>query len=121
MVRSGAGKGGRARAFYAQQLQAPDIPDSFGYLRDWLYELVGESGIGPSGDLLPLTHGAIVAWKANTGNLPTPDDVEALRHLDRVYRSAIAEHRAKAKPIEARADVPKVQQLPPSGNRKRRR
>ncbi len=114
-----ARKGGKAGAYYAKQLHGPETPRALAYLREWLYQLVGRSGVGMSG-ANPLSYGTIADWSRLTGNRPTPDEVEALLYLDAVLRGEQRDAAEKAKPIPSRADVPKVEQLP-ARDRKRRR
>jgi hypothetical protein len=64
-------------------LEGPECPDAVSYLRDWLHELHGRSGVGMSG-LAPLTYGAIADWARLTGRRPHPYEVRALLTLDAV-------------------------------------
>jgi len=116
-----ARKGGKARAFYAEQLIGPAVPESLAYLRDWLFQLVGRSGVGMAG-AAPLSYGTIADWARLTGNTPTPDDVEALLYLDAVLRGEQREAAEQAKPIPPSRDMPNVPQLPrrSGGSAKRR-
>lgn len=90
-------------------MRGPEVPESHAYLRDWLYQLIGESGVGMAG-LLPLTRRAILDWRELSGIDPTPDEVDALRYLDHVYRSAVAEHAGKA--IKPDANMPSMPNRP---------
>lgn len=76
----------------------PVLPEvtAGGYLLDWLFE-VGPAlpgGMGP----VPLTHGELRSWQANTGLRLTPWEARTLRHLSSEY---LAELRAAEEPSRA--------------------
>lgn len=114
-----ARKGGRAGTFYAEQLRGPTVPASLAYLRDWLYQLVGRSGVGMSG-AAPLSYGTVADWARLTGNEPTPDDIDALFFLDAALRSEQRDAAERAKPIAPSADMPNVPPLPTRQTRQTR-
>lgn len=93
----------------ASALAGPPVPESVAYLREWLYQLVGRSGVGFDG-AAPLSYGTIADWARLTGVNPTADDVAALFHLDHVLRSASREHMPKAKPADRTPDTPPPKQ-----------
>lgn len=67
-------------------LEGPDIPDCVLYLRGWLLEVTGRSGVGMAG-AAPLSYGTIRDWAALTGRTPNALEIEALFRLDRVLRN----------------------------------
>ena len=86
-------------------LQGPELPESVGYLRDWLYQLHGTSGVAMDG-AAPLSWSTIRDWASFVGIDPPPteDEVSALRMLDALLRS---ESRPKQPPDAPVADAPK--------------
>lgn len=65
----------------AAMLEGPPVPDEFAYLRTWVYELHGRSGLGMGG-FAPLSYATIDAWARLTDRTVTPAEVEALIQLD---------------------------------------
>lgn len=72
---------GNLRAIRA--LQGPECPEWLEYLKDWLYELHGRSGVGMNG-YAPLSYATIAGWSQLTGRDPSIGDVEALLLLDSI-------------------------------------
>lgn len=68
-----------------EALKEPSYPPYLQYLRDWSARLFGRSGTSMDG-VAPLSDIAICAWRQNTGNQPTPLEIEALMLLDAVRR-----------------------------------
>jgi hypothetical protein len=64
-------------------LLGPDYPPELDYLRSWVRELHGRSGVGMSG-LSPLTYSTIADWARLKGFVPEPHEVDALIALDAV-------------------------------------
>lgn len=62
-------------------LYGPPVPEAFVYLRRWLYELHGRSGVGMNG-FAPLSYATIAYWADLTGQIVEPFEVEALLMLD---------------------------------------
>jgi hypothetical protein len=85
------------RAKAVAMLKSPGCPEEFAYLRDWLYQIYGRSGVG-FGDVAPLSWQTVESWARITGNRPTADEVEMLMALDQTLRKAAAEAREKEKP-----------------------
>lgn len=67
-------------------LQGPECPESLAYLLTWARQLHGKSGVGMNG-FSPLSWSTIDAWARWTGNVPDPEDVDALFMLDTVMLS----------------------------------
>lgn len=61
-------------------------PRWIGYLKGWISDLHGRSGVGMSG-YAPLTYTQIEAWARLKGIRPEPHEVEALMSLDTAIRS----------------------------------
>lgn len=85
-------------ALATSKLQSPEIPEDIGYLRDWLYELYGQSGFTMDG-AAPLTIAAIREWETKMEIDPptTEDEVNALKMLDgilRTHRKAVPKPKA---------------------------
>jgi len=71
------------RAEYVAELEGPPCPESLTYLLEWSGELLGRSGIGPTG-FAPLGYHVIESWARLTGRTVTSDEVRALVVLDAV-------------------------------------
>jgi hypothetical protein len=65
-------------------LDPPPFPDCLTYLRDWLFELHGRSGLGMSG-AAPLSYATIEYWAKLNDITVQPHEVQALLVLDSVY------------------------------------
>jgi hypothetical protein len=65
------------------------VPESVSYLRSWLYEVYGRSGVSMSG-AAPLSYETIEGWVRAMGIAPPPteDEVAALMMLDTAYTAA---------------------------------
>ena len=63
--------------------EGPDYPHEVHYLREWIGELHGRSGVGMAG-VLPLSYTELDAWARRTGRNPLPHEVDALIRLDSV-------------------------------------
>lgn len=87
-----------ARAKAAKMLKGPKCPEEFAYLREWLYQLYGRSGVGGMGDTAPLSWREIHAWAEFHGLRPSPDELDALMLLDSVLRKATSESREQDAP-----------------------
>jgi hypothetical protein len=62
-------------------LQAPEYPEGVEYLREWVYELHGRSGVGMGG-LMPLSYTTIADWARLKEVDIDPHEVGALIALD---------------------------------------
>lgn len=77
----------KARAEVRSQLNGPKCPPSLEYLKGYLYELHGRSGVGQCG-LAPLSYQTVEAWSRLTGRSVTPREVNALLILDGILLTA---------------------------------
>lgn len=77
-----ATRGGKRPELLAE-LEGPSAPACLEYLRGWLFELHGRSGVGMSG-VAPLSYGTIADWTRLTGAIVRPEEVRALIRLDAV-------------------------------------
>jgi len=66
-------------------LDIPEFPDELEYLRVWIYELYGRSGIGMDG-AAPLAWSEIESWQRQTGREASLEDKQALMTLDAILR-----------------------------------
>lgn len=70
------------------ELYGPEIPDAVEYLWRWHFELQrGRAFDGATGRVQPLGYRDVEAWARLMGRRPSPDDVDALLHLDAVARN----------------------------------
>lgn len=65
------------------RLEPPEVAPAFEYLRTWLYEVHGRSGVGMNG-LAPLTWTTLRHWREETGTTVRPDEARALMRLDAI-------------------------------------
>lgn len=65
------------------------MPERLAYLREWLYNVHGTSGVTMDG-FAPVTVRAILDWASGVGihPLPTEDEMSALRMLDAILITA---------------------------------
>jgi hypothetical protein len=73
----------RGYAEHVAKLQGSEYPDCIEYMRDWLSELHGRSGVGMSG-FNPLTYSTIAHWSRLTETRVESDEVRALILLDAI-------------------------------------
>jgi len=103
------GKDGTTRRAHLKQLEKtsgetpqalldePEMPYPAQHIWHWwweLHEARSSGGMGPG----PITYRDIQAWAALTNQEPTPQEVKALRMMDRVYMGWVGEKRKKENP-----------------------
>lgn len=62
------------------RLREPPIPPAGRYLWDWFWQLDATRDIGMATERIK--HREIAAWRENTGNRPSPIDIEILQAMD---------------------------------------
>jgi hypothetical protein len=67
-----------------EKLEGPTFPEALEYLWDWFQDLDSSRHTTPEGPE-PLTYQEILAWAQLTGSRTTPEEVRALRLLDKAY------------------------------------
>ena len=75
----------RRKLLPASALDGPPMPEELRYLREWVQELYGRSGVGAVG-VNPLTYTTIMDWAVLTDRSVQPHEVQALMALDAVMR-----------------------------------
>jgi hypothetical protein len=66
-----------------KRLEPPEYPSAFEYLREWLFQLHGRSGVGMNG-FVPLTWTTLRHWRAETGTIVRPAEARALMRFDAI-------------------------------------
>lgn len=79
----------------AKLTAGPEPPDAVSYLRDWLLEIHGHSGVGMNG-LAPVTYATVESWARLTGTIVRPEEVRALVQLDAALIAAAQDEQPKA-------------------------
>lgn len=67
-----------------EKLEGPPFPEALEYLWEWFQDLDDSRHATPEGPE-PLTYQEILAWAQLTDNKPRPEEVRALRLLDKAY------------------------------------
>lgn len=69
----------------------PELPAPAAHIWAWFVDLAHSRSAGIGGPSA-LSYAEIHAWAETTRTAPTPFEVEALRHLDRIWLAAIGHH-----------------------------